>query len=97
MDQSDYTRRIEELSNPAIRAGWVKLSEELRLEAFHMRAFDPAMTFVEQGLAVQIDRFLSHLKRRKAELDRAKQILKDAEPIEDSSEEIEITVEEEIK
>jgi hypothetical protein len=92
MDHSEYAARIAEMTEPSYLEGWRKLAGDLRTEANNVRPIDPAMTFLEQGLAVQIDRLVSHVVKRRAELKRAEEILKNAEPVDS---EIEITVEEE--
>lgn len=60
---------------------WQPTSDMLRLRATELRKVDPTMVMIMQGLTVQIDRYFDLLAKRKAEFDRAKEIVARAEPI----------------
>jgi hypothetical protein len=89
MERTDYVSRITEMTQPPYLEGWLKLARDLRTEANSVRSIDPTMTFLEQGLAVQIDRLVSHVVKRRAELERAEEILENAKPV-DSEPEISV-------
>jgi hypothetical protein len=83
MTREEYVARIKEKSDPEYQAGWITLAKDLRAMGGELRQEDPALTFIMQGMAVQIDRYLTHINKRQAEIDRAIQIVEDAKAIDD--------------
>jgi len=85
MDKEEFQKKIGELSNKTYQGNWEQLSKDIRFQASQFRTADPEMTFIMQGLAVQIDRHLSHITKRQAEIDRAATIISNALPIEEEA------------
>ena len=82
MRQEEYALRITQMSDKAYQDRWQTLSSDLRKQGTDCRTIDAEMTLIMQGLAVQVDRLLEHIKKRKTSIDKALQIKKNAEPIE---------------
>ena len=85
MRPSEYVERLQNMDQEYL-AQWIKLGADLREQGQEFRAIDPKMTFLMQGLAVQIDRYLAHIGEKQAEINRAIEIEKNAEPIDSSPE-----------
>lgn len=80
MTPEDYVKRVQDI-DPSNLKGWESLAKDLRAQGSEYRSVDPTMTLIMQGLAVQIDRYLSHVKLCQTKIARAVQIKIDAEPI----------------
>lgn len=81
MNHVAYVNRINEMMEPDYQAGWKKLATDLREEGVTVRPVDAKMTLIMQGLALQIERFLSHSEERKHQFDREAAIQQNAEPV----------------
>lgn len=81
MTHKEYVDRLNKMMNADHRAGWTKLVSDLRKESADIRSVDAKMTLLMQGLALQIERFLSHGEERKQQFEREAAIQLNAEPI----------------
>lgn len=80
MTHEEYVKRIQAIDTTNLD-GWEKLAKDLRDRGIEFRLVDPKMTFIMQGLATQIDRYLDHVKSRQTVIGREIQIKLNAEPI----------------
>lgn len=83
MTLDEYKERILSISSDNL-TGWVKLAESLQEQAIENRPHDPQMTLIEQGLALQINRYVTHVVARQAQFNREIEIIQRAEPIDSS-------------
>jgi hypothetical protein len=86
MTKEEYIARIKEMFDPEYQQGWRTLSKDLREVGAEMRQEDATLTFIMQGMAVQIDKYLAHINKRQGEIDRAAKIVEEAEGIESEPE-----------
>jgi ribosomal protein S4 len=81
MTKEEYIARIKEKSDPEYQQGWRTLASDLREMGGELRREDATLTFIMQGMAVQIDKYLAHINKRQNEIDRAAQIVEEAKAI----------------
>jgi hypothetical protein len=86
MTKEEYLARIKEMSNPEYQEKWATLAKDLRETGAEIRQEDGTMTFIMQGMAVQIDRYLTHINKRQDEIDRAAKIVEEAKGIDSDPE-----------
>lgn len=86
MTREEYITRLKEMSDPEYQQGWTTLAKDLRDVAAEIRQEDATLTFIMQGMAVLIDRYLTHVNKRQGEIDRAAQIIENAKAIDSEPE-----------
>lgn len=78
MTRDEYNTRIQKIDN---LPGWISLAGDLRKQGVEFRSVDAKLTLIMQGLAVQIDRYVSHITEKQEQISREVEVKLSAEPI----------------